>query len=395
MPPDAMPPDAMSADAMSRVSAALRRLDAVHARTGCVADRDDDAVLAEAITATHGPLHGEPITVKDWIDVHGFRCSGGETEFAERRPTADATVVARLRAAGAVVIAKTAVGVDSDRFGVVRHPHDSRLSPGGSSSGDGAAVGGGAVRIGIGSDSGGSVRVPAAWCGVVGLKPSAGLVPLSGHFPYVGDRGDGRTVIGPLAATVALAWRAVSVMAGADDVDGGTAPVPLGDPRTVDVSSLRAAVGTPAGQEVSPAVAAALDVARDAVQAAGATVVGPPPSLLGEARRITEAYWARRRRTGAQVDQDLEDWDRFRERASADLRGLDVVIQPTVAHLAPAHRDMTVDDYIFCLPASLTGAPAISVPVGDAAVQVVAPRWADHVAVAVAAVIEAAARDAR
>lgn len=201
-------------DAVARVSAALGRLDDVGGRTNCVADRDDSAVLATAATARSAPLQGEPITVKDWIDVSGFRCSGGVVAHTDRRPEHDAPAIARLRRAGAVVIAKTAVLVDSERYGPVMNPHDVSRSPGGSSSGEAAAVGGGAVRLGLGSDSGGSIRVPAAWCRVVGMKPSAGLIPVTGHFPRIGDRSDGRTVLGPLADSVALAWSAVKVMAG-------------------------------------------------------------------------------------------------------------------------------------------------------------------------------------
>jgi Asp-tRNA(Asn)/Glu-tRNA(Gln) amidotransferase A subunit family amidase len=136
---------------------------------------------------------------------------------------------------------------------------------------------------------------------------------------------------------------------------------------------------------------AALAEAEQAVRTEGAADAGPPPDWLGEARRITEAYWGRRRRTGEQVDHDLDDWDLFRSRVLADMSDVDAVITPTVQDVAPAHREMSVDDYVFCLPASLTGAPAITVPVGDGAVQVVAHRWRDDVAVAVARVVEAGA----
>ena len=372
--------------------AALARLDDVAARTACVADRDDDAVLAAAAAVPPGLLSGEPVTVKDWIDVVGFRCSGGSVAHIDRRPGEDATAVARLRAAGAVVVAKTAVQVDSERFGPVRNPHDPARSPGGSSSGEGAAVGGGAVRLGIGSDSGGSIRVPAAWCGVVGMKPSAGLVPTTGHFPRLGERSDGRTVIGPLAATVDLAWLAVRTMAGPDGADGGVAPVALGDPDGVDVTSLRIAVGSPGGAEVAAPVSAALAQAGDVLRGTGAVVRGSPPDWLGEARRITEAHWSRARRTGEQVERELFDWDRFRRRVLLETSDVDVVVTPTVPEMAPLHREMRTEDYVFCLPASLTGAPAVTVPVGDGAVQVIASRWSDHVAVAVARVLEAASR---
>lgn len=371
---------------------ALERLRAIAARTNCVADWNDAQVLAAASDAAAGPLQGEPITVKDWIDVTGFRCSGGESLHAQRRPTVDAPAVARLRAAGAVVVAKASVQVDSERFGRVLHPHDTARSPGGSSSGDAVAVGGGAVRLGIGSDSGGSVRVPAAWCGVVGFKPSAGLIPVTGHFPVVDERADGRTVIGALAASVDLAWQAVRVMAGPDGADAAVAPVALGDPDRVPVSALRVSVGSPGGAAVDERVESALELARRVLGDAGARDAGPPPDWLAEARRVTQAYWQRSRRTGSEVANDLEDWDAFRRRALEETSEVDVLVTPTVREMAPEHREMRVGDYLHCLPASLLGAPAISVPVGTGAVQVVAKRWSDHVAVAVARVVEAAAR---
>ncbi len=382
----------ISGDVVDGVRSALLRLDETYARLNCVADREDAAVLAEAAVAAHGPLRGEAITVKDWIDVAGFRCSGGELSQSDRRPPEDASAVARLRAAGAVVVAKTCVHVESERFGRVLNPHDRSRSPGGSSSGDAAAVGSGAVRLGIGSDSGGSVRVPAAWCHVVGMKPSAGLVPLTGHFPRLGERSDGRTVIGALATSTRMAWLAVQTMAGPDGADGGVAPVTVGDPGSVSVSSLRVAVGSPGGREVCPAVASALTRVTATLQEAGSSLVGPPPDWLDEARRITEAYWARSERTGAQIEQDLFDLDRFRRRVMLDTTGIDVIITPTVADTAPLHREMRTEDYLFCLPASLTGAPAITVPVGSGAVQVIARRWQDHVAAAVALAIESSAK---
>lgn len=369
---------------MARVRGALDRLDLVAARTNCIADRNDPAVLAAAGETRSGVLQGEPVTVKDWIDVSGFRCSGGDLRHSERRPRQDASAIARLRRAGAVVIAKTAVLVEGERFGRVLNPHDLSRSPGGSSSGEGATVGSGAVRLGIGSDSGGSVRVPAAWCRVVGMKPSTGLIPLTGHFPRVGDRSDGRTVIGPLASSVDLAWTAVTLMAGADGADGGVSPVALGDPQQVDLSSLRFAAGSPGGTEVSPAMTDALDQVTDILQSRGAVLAGPPPAWLDEGRRITEAYWNRAERTGRQIEQDLFDWDRFRRMTLIETSRYDLIITPTVAENAPLHRAMVTEDYLFCLPASLTGAPAISMPVGEGAVQIIAHRWADHVAVAAA-----------
>jgi len=186
------------------------------------------------------------------------------------------------------------------------------------------------------------------------MKPSAGLIPVTGHFPRVGDRNDGRTVLGPLAASVGLAWSAVRV-AGPDGADGGVAPVVLGDPDEVELSALRFAIGSPGGAAVSPVMEAALDQVAEIVKCAGASLVGEPPDWLAESRRITEAYWDRTQRTGRQVDEDLRDWDRFRWRMLMDTRDIDVIVTPTVGDTAPLHRAMETKDYMF---ASLPVLPA-------------------------------------
>jgi len=233
--------------------------------------------------------------------------------------------------------------------------------------------------------------VPAAWCGVVGLKPSAGVVPVTGHFPRVGDRSDGRTTLGALASSVDLAWQAVQVMAGPDGADGAVAPVLLGDPDAVDLTSLTVAVGSPGDRPVSAEVEDALELSRQVLLDAGVRDAGPPPDWIDDALRITEAYWQRDARSGAQIEQDLIDWDRFRHQVLRATREVDVLVTPTVSSMAPLHRAMRTEDYLFCLPASLTGGPALSVPVGRGAVQVIASRWQDHLVVAVARLLEAAA----
>ncbi len=218
------------------VEARLALLRAADERIGGVAFFGDARALADAraldrafaVGGPAGPLHGLPVTVKDWIDVEGFPCAG-ETADRERRPGRDATVVARLRAAGAVVVAKTMP------WGEVVHPGDPTRSVGGSSSGEAALVAAGASVLGIGSDSGGSIRLPAAWAGVCGLRPTAGRVPTTGHFPRVGPRSDGRTQIGPLASSIDALEHALAVLAGPDGRDPAAAPVPMRPSATADL----------------------------------------------------------------------------------------------------------------------------------------------------------------
>ena len=397
--------------ARESVLAALERLDAA-ADLGAVVCRDDELAMraAEAMDASPEqlptPWAGRTITVKDWIDVGGLPCEGESPQHTGRRPARDASAVARLRAAGAIVVAKTQPGADHPQHGHCVHPQDPRRTPGGSSSGEAALIGRGASTLGLGSDSGGSIRVPAAWCGVVGLKPSAGLVPTTGHFPRVGDRVDGRTVIGPLARTVADAAAALHVIAGPDGVDAGCVPIPLGDEGTVRMAGLRVAVSMGDGQWL-PAASThdAVGRALDHLRAEGAIVVEDAlPAHLDEALDITLRYWRRAAHDpalrGADVDVQLRDWDRFASRMTRAASLFDVVVGPVVRDVAPIARVLTGEDFVFTLPWSLTGWPAVSLPAGHdpgtglpLAVQIVAPRWHDHVVLAVAQYLQPLLRD--
>jgi amidase len=378
-----------------RVRQALARLDGV-ADLGAVVARDDEAALAAAAEldrpGNRGVLHGVPLTVKDWIDVAGLPCEGEMRERSGRVPTRDATVVARLRAAGAVVVAKTQPGAHHSVHGQCHHPLRHDRSPGGSSSGEAALIGAGASVLGIGSDSGGSIRLPAAWCGVAGLKPSFGLVPDTGHFPRVGQRFDGRTVIGPMAARVDDLLAPLRVMVGPDGVDAGCVPVQVGDPAAVHAPGMRVAVVEGEGRWLpQPSTLAAVRRAVTALVARGAVVMDHAmPAHLDESLDITGHYWGRRSLSGADIDRHLFEWDRLVGRLTRSASSFDVVIGPVVADVAPLDRPLTGEDYVYMLPYSLAGWPAISVPAGHdlstglpLAVQVAAPRWNDHVALAV------------
>ena len=386
----------------------LDRLDEARRTIGGVAWSDDERVLVEAGAADAlvargdvvlGPLHGVPVTVKDWIDVEGFPCAGGSVSYRDRRPEQDATVVRRLRASGAIVIAKTAVRDDNELYGVTRNPHDHARSPGGSSSGEAALVAAGASPLGIGSDSGGSIRGPAAWSGVAGFKPSAGRVSNIGHFPRIGALHDGRTQIGPLARNIDDLALALEVIAGFDGIDPGVVPVPLGSVADVAVASLRVAWFTDDDPgHPSDAVAEHVELAVRTLADAGATVVDDlVPAHLAEALDITKRYWDRRQLSGTEADDLLWDWDRFRRRQLEFAQTVDIVVSPAttdVASLAPAQDFKRVGD-VYTLPASLTGAPAAAIPTGldgtlPIGIQLIGRRWHDATVLAAARVIETA-----
>ena len=181
----------------------LARIDAVDLGIGAYLEVSRARALADAARAgdelarrqDRGPLHGVPVALKDLIDTAGITTAAGCGAYRHRVPAADATVAARLREAGAVLLGKTnthelAFGVTTTNphFGTTRNPHDPSRIPGGSSGGNGAALAAGLAAAAVGTDTGGSVRIPAAFCGCVGLKPTFGRVPTTGVATHVADR---------------------------------------------------------------------------------------------------------------------------------------------------------------------------------------------------------------
>ena len=176
-------------------------------------------------------LHGVPVTIKDTIETAGLRTTSGSQIRADFVPTTDAPAVARLKAAGAIVLGKTNAAemamdytADNPVFGRTNHPHDPKLTPGGSSGGEAVAIATGMSPGGLGSDLAGSVRIPAHFCGIAGLKPTTGRVPGEGQFPpSTGPYGLG-AVIGPMARNVEDLRLLFRVLSG----DHGSEPLPKG-----------------------------------------------------------------------------------------------------------------------------------------------------------------------
>jgi aspartyl-tRNA(Asn)/glutamyl-tRNA(Gln) amidotransferase subunit A len=235
---------------------------------------DADGARASAASADEelakgldrGPLHGIPISVKDLIDVQGTVTTAGSRVLGDRVATTDAPVIERLRRAGAVLIGKTnlhefALGTTSEdsAFGPVRHPADLRRVAGGSSGGSAVAVARGMGLASVGSDTGGSIRIPAAACGVVGLKPPFGDVPTAGVIPLSASLDH----VGPLARSVQDAAWLWAVLAGRPP--SRVARVDAGGLR------LRRLVGY-FDDPIEPAVRLALNRALDALTTAGATI---------------------------------------------------------------------------------------------------------------------------
>lgn len=244
-----------------------------------------EATAADAAVAGHaelGPLHGVPLTVKDSFQTAGMRTTSGAPQLAELVPDADADCVARLRAAGAVVVGKTNLPIwagdaqtYNEVFGTTNNPWDLRRTPGGSSGGSAAALAVGLTPLEVGSDIGGSIRIPASYCGVLGHKPSYGVVSGRGQIP--GPPGTltqaDIAVVGPMARSVDDLELGLHVLAGPDDWQATAWRLELPLARRRDAKGLRVAVwADDPACPVSAAVRDAIERVAAALEGAGATV---------------------------------------------------------------------------------------------------------------------------
>jgi aspartyl-tRNA(Asn)/glutamyl-tRNA(Gln) amidotransferase subunit A len=313
-------------------------------------DRD----LASGID--HGPLHGIPIAHKDLIWTRGVRTTSGSKLFADFVPASDAPIVEKLHRAGTVMLGKTglhelAYGITSENphFGVIRNPCDLQRSPGGSSGGSGAAVASGMVYMATGTDTGGSIRIPASFCGVVGLKPTYGAVDRTGIQPL----GFSLDHIGPLAANVAdagLVYRVMAQSQADQPAPPGIHSIRIGLPENFYLSGVDPEVkqavenATRAAEQLGARVSCVRVPDVDALNAAGRVI------LLAEASALYEPYWSRRDEFGddvlALLDQgrlvpatDYVNAQRLRRVLLKDFHALftqiDCLFAPTTAITAP------------------------------------------------------------
>jgi aspartyl-tRNA(Asn)/glutamyl-tRNA(Gln) amidotransferase subunit A len=322
---------AVANGSQSAVEICLRALNEIEARNGALLAFNTIAraqALARAADvdrhreAWHDrPLLGVPVAIKDNICTRGIRTTASSRILESFVPPFDATAVAKLEAAGAVVVGKTncdefAMGSSTEHsaFGPARNPWALARIPGGSSGGSAAAVAAGLTTLALGSDTGGSIRQPAALCGVVGLKPSYGRVSRYGLIAY----GSSLDQIGPITTSVKDAALALSVLAGPDPADATSIPEPVGDYQaglTGDIRGLR--VGVPArllDSGVDDEVHAAFRVALDVLTARGAVVTDIE---LPHARAAIPVYYLV---ATAEASSNLARYDgvRFGFRAAPD-----------------------------------------------------------------------------
>lgn len=382
-----------------------------------------------------GPLAGVPIAVKDLIDQRGLPNTAGSS-FPAPTPDGDATVIRRLKQSGAIMIGRTglheyAFGFSSENhwFGPVRNPWDTNLSPGGSSGGSGAAVAAGVAAAALGTDTGGSVRVPAALCGIVGLKVTHGRVPLAGVFPLAPSL----DTVGPLTRDVADAALVFAAIAGHDPNDAWSAPRPVPPPDSrVDLTAITFAIPHPwVDLPKTDDVAAAFSAATVALRTAGATVIDvPAPDLIPaqeleysvypEVAVIHRERWHNHRNTyGPDVSRRLgevfdidplqyvraQEWRaRLRHSAEAILNQADFVLTPTVAAAFKpiGEEDIVVGDKLVSYRPQLSrysalvnhiSLPAIALPLDmdgtpPPSIQIIGRAWEEQRLLGVGAALE-------
>jgi aspartyl-tRNA(Asn)/glutamyl-tRNA(Gln) amidotransferase subunit A len=429
------------------VSVAVSRIDRLNStlRAFITATADQAMHRAEQLDAElaagrdRGALHGIPIAVKDLFLTRGVRTTCGSLIYENYVPSHNAAVVDRLEAAGAVILGKLnmhelAYGITSANpyFGAVRNPWNMEHSPGGSSGGSGAAVAANIVYAAMGSDTGGSIRIPASFCGTVGLKPTYGRVSRYGALPlaYTLDH------MGPLARSVRDAALMLNYIAGHDKKDPSSSRHPVVDYVPDDGCSIRGLrLGFPETfffEELDPDVESAVRGALARAASLGAEVkpVFVPDMeavntvarliLLSEASAVYETQLENRARFGADVrillDQgllipatDYINAQRLRRKIRGDFAKLwsevDVMITPTTPNTAPRIGEMTVrlggrDEDVRLASTrlvrgfNLLGYPALSIPCGLSSsglpigLQIVGPPFEEGVVLQVGAALE-------
>jgi amidase len=412
----------------------LTRIEAVNPALNAVVELRRETALQEAVAADEatargdaGPLHGVPMTIKDSFNVAGLHTTWGNPAFKDFVADSDATVVRRLRQAGAIIVGKTNVAfmlgdfgqTANELYGVTNNPWDMARTPGGSTGGSAAALSAGMTFLEYGTDLVGSIRIPASFCGVYGLKPSAGIVPLSGFQPPGPPAPPSdvmyMSAVGPLGRAPRDLRTALSVTGGPEGQAAKAYSWALSPPRHTRLEDFHVGVVLDHEQApVSSEVTAPLSNAVDALARTGATVVEGWPDGVDPVRNYesfgfhVQAFFA--------FQEPGEDFARFSEfidhenrrmtaRAAWNRYFSDIVdvflcpvnFTPAFPHDARSFEQRAIttpegerpyNDQVFWVShASLPGLPAVAAPIGrtpgglPVGAQIVGPLYEDDTAI--------------
>jgi aspartyl-tRNA(Asn)/glutamyl-tRNA(Gln) amidotransferase subunit A len=387
-----------------------------HAGSAGVADRSPERLKAAPQAAPQGiflarpehPGEGIPLAVKDLFDTAGLTTTYGSIVYAEHVPDRTADAVSRLEAAGYASVGKTnlhefAYGITSSNphFGTVPNPAFPGRMAGGSSGGSAAALAAGLADAALGTDSGGSIRIPAACCGIVGFKPSFGLVSLEGVFPLAPSFDH----VGPMARTVGGCTEMLHVLADGfepapleslEDVEVGITWLELADPlvcarvqAAVDLFPRRRELDIPLAEEIGPVfMREVADVHRELFAEFADSYGENVRTKIERCLAVTDAEYER----GLRIRAD------YRDRAQQAVEGVDLVLTPTLGFVAPKlpvdDLEIRVRTIRLTYPFNALGWPALALPAGPAedglaaSLQLAAPAGGDALVLAVGALLE-------
>jgi amidase len=418
---------------LNRIAVVNPKLNAIVQLTADSARKE--AALADAALARgdiKGLLHGVPVTIKDTLEVAGVICTGGTLGRAHYVPGHDATAVARLKAAGAIILGKTnvpelagALETDNLVYGRTNNPYDLTRTPGGSSGGEAAIIAACGSPLGLGTDAGGSIRVPAHYCGLAALKPTSGRVPRTGQFPRPLGARNSVFHVSLIARKVEDLALALPIIAGPDFHDYTIIDMPIRDMRDVDLSKLKLAFFADDGTATpTPEIAAAVRAAAKVLAEAGVTVTEKRPPDADKAATI---YYDMTRGDGGAgtraflksigtdeisplFEKSLETrsapamatitealaafnrWDAYRNTMLAFMQSYDALLSPVLPYAAPLHGTSFDADKQrgvgLAQMHNLTGWPSVTVRAGTSAeglpigVQIAALPWREDIALA-------------
>jgi Asp-tRNA(Asn)/Glu-tRNA(Gln) amidotransferase A subunit family amidase len=429
----------------------IRQIERLNPQLNAFVDFDAERVRAQARAMdaaagdSRGPLHGIPVSVKSSIATAGYRCEIGSLLHKNEMAREDAVVVARLREAGALILGTTncpeflmAYETANLLHGQTRNPCDLDRTPGGSSGGESAAIAAGMSAAGLGSDSGGSVRVPAHFTGICSLKPTPGRFPSRGHLPPCVGPFSTLGAIGPMARTMADVALMFGILGGQDVLDPSSPPIALSEPSIDELRSHRIGFFEDDGRTpVTPETRVAVNAAAEALRNAGFRVEPFRPRTLEQLRKL---WWIFFMQCGAMFYEPevqrgreslspifreflqiadrsgpltstelLNAWaelDLLRSKTLEEMRKYPVLLCPVASIPAWRHGERTwnidgepveyLDAVRYTQWFNTLGAPAAVVPVGRSpeglpiGVQIAARPFYDEIVLRVAAVLDAA-----
>ncbi|HXJ10841.1 MAG TPA: amidase [Candidatus Limnocylindrales bacterium] len=429
-------------DRIAQIQPKLNPFVHIDAESARARARDSESRLARGETLR--PLEGIPLTVKSSLDVAGWPCPAGSLLRKDYIPATNATLVSRLENAGAILLGNTntpeflmAYETDNRLSGKTSNPWNPDYSAGGSSGGEAAAIASGCSIGGVGSDGGGSIRTPAHFCGICGLKPTPGRIPATGHFPPGAGAFGWIGVVGPMARTVGDLRALFAVMAGPDPGDALSTPIPVREIASADLRGIR--IGILENPELGRPTPETLSTLRRATQILCDLNHRVEPFKLEKMDQALELWWFffgpviadlfRQSTTGRESDLSpmfsgylevalaepkvtLESFqkacvDRDLVRASLLRQLCDVPILLSAVSTAPAfkHGDGNYrsgdpynyrDTMRFCQWLNLAGFPGLSLPMGQSSeglpinIQLIARPYEEELLLAVAAQLEKA-----